>query len=137
LAAGWQLAVGRGEFSGVAALCFVASNFNDLAAYRLAVSLAADVYSAVARWPAFDRSTIGMQVVRSADAVGANIAESTGRWTKTDKRRVLIIARGELLETEHWLRTARERGLLRSDATQRVAEVARALNGLIKQSVPN
>jgi four helix bundle protein len=115
----------------------VASNFHDLAAYRLAVGLAADVYAAVARWPAFDRSTVGVQLVRSADAVGANIAESTGRWTKTDKRRVLIIARGELHETEHWLATAAQRGLLHGDPSNRVAEVARALNGLIKHSAPN
>ena len=110
---------------------------NDLAAYRLAVALAADVYAAVARWPAYDRSTVGVQIVQSADAVAANIAESTGRWTKTDKRRVLIIARGELLETEHWLKTAQQRGLLRSDPSARVAETARALNGLIKQAAPS
>jgi len=112
------------------------SNFNDLAAYRLADALADDVYAAVARFPAFDRSTLGTQLVRSADAVCANIAESTGRWTKADKRRILVIARGELLETEHWLKTARKRGLLRSDPSARVAEVARALNGLIKRSTP-
>jgi len=114
----------------------MASNFNDLAAYRLADALADDVYAAVGRWPSFDRATVGMQVVKSADAVCANIAESTGRWTKADKRRVLIIARGELLETEHWLKTARKRGLLRADPSARVAEVARALNGLIKRAIP-
>jgi four helix bundle protein len=114
----------------------VASDFNDLAAYRLARALARDVYSAVGRWPEFDRSTVGMQVVRSTDSVAANIAEGTGRWTKADRRRFLLIARGSLLETEHWLNTARERGLLRGDPGDRVAEIARALNGLIKQPAP-
>ena len=126
-----------GEIFRGAASFSVASNFNDLAAYRLAAALADDVYGAVARFPAFDRSTLGMQVVRSADAVCANIAESTGRWTKADKRRLLVIARGELLETEHWLKTAHRRGLLRADPSGRVAEVARALNGLIKHSTPS
>jgi four helix bundle protein len=104
--------------------------------YRLAASLAADVYEAVARWPSFDQSTLGLQLVKSIDAVAANIAESTGRWTKADKRRILVIARGELYETEHWLTTAHQRGLIQTDTTPRVAEIARALNGLIKHSTP-
>jgi four helix bundle protein len=114
----------------------VPSKFNDLVAYQLARALAADVYAAVARWPAFDRSTIGEQLVRSADAVGANIAESTGRWSAADKRRVLLIARGELYEAEHWLNVAQARGLVRTAHSDRVAEVARALNGLIKRPTP-
>ena len=109
----------------------MASNFTDLAAYQRAVALAADVYRAVARWPQFDRATVGAQLVRSVDAVGANIAEASGRWTKTDRRRALIIARGELHETEHWLRTARERGLLDWETHERIADIARPLNGLI------
>jgi len=128
--------VGRGEIRGRAAFCDVGSDFNHLVAYRLARALARDVYRAVARWPDFDRSTVGLQVVRSADSVAANIAEASGRWTKADRRRFLLVARGSLLETEHWLSTANERGLLKSDPSERVAEIARALNGLIKQPGP-
>ena len=109
------------------------SNFTGLAAYQRAVALAADVYAAVARWPQFDRATLGEQLVRAADAVGANIAEASGRWTKTERRRALIVARGELHETEHWLRTARQRGLIDWDAHERIAGIARPLNGLINK----
>ena len=84
-----------------------------------------------------DRSTVGMQLVRSVDAVGANIAEASGRWTKTERRRALIVARGELHETEHWLRTARARGLIEWDARERVANIARPLNGLIRKPTPD
>jgi four helix bundle protein len=114
----------------------VGSDFNDLVAYRRARALARDVYAAVGRWPAFDRETIGKQVVRSADSVAANIAESNGRWTKADRRRFLYVARGSLLETEHWLNLAQERGLLTGDPSPRIAAVARALNGLIKKPAP-
>jgi four helix bundle protein len=114
----------------------MASNFVELAAYQRAVALARDVYAAVAAWPEFDRKTTGEQLVRSADAVGANIAEAAGRWTKTERKRALIVARGELLETEHWLRTAHERGLLASDMSDRIAKIARPLNGLIKKPTP-
>lgn len=113
------------------------SAFNDLVAYQLAIALAADVYAAVGRWPRFDRSTVGEQLVRAVDAVGANIAESTGRWSKADKRRVLLIARGELHETEHWLNVANARGLTPAPHCDRVAEIARPLNGLIKKPTPD
>lgn len=131
-----QWAVGRGEICRAAAFTGVSSDFNRLAAYRLARELAGDVYRAVGQWPAFDRATVGEQLVRAADSVPANIAEATGRWTTADRRRFLLVARGSLLETEHWLSTARERGLLASDPRDRVAEVARALNGLIKAPAP-
>ena len=42
----------------------------------------------------------------------------------------------ELLETEHWLRTAHQRGLLTWDPSDRIAKVARPLNGLIKKPTP-
>lgn len=109
------------------------SSFRDLNAYKLAVALAADVYLVVGRWSEFDRATVGEQLVRSIDSVGANIAEATGRWSKQDKRRVLLIARGELHEAEHWLAVAEARGLIKTNPSERVAEVARTLNGLIKQ----
>ena len=114
----------------------MASNFVELAAYQRAVALAREVYAAVAGWPAFDRATTGEQLVRSVDAVGANIAEAAGRWTKTERKRALIVARGELLETEHWLRTAHDRGLLESDMSDRIAKIARPLNGLINKPTP-
>ena len=113
------------------------SNFNRLIAYRLSAQLATDVYEAVKTWPEFDRSTVGGQLVRSADAVPANIAESTGKRTVTDRRRVLTIARSELYETEHWLNLAHARGLIESAHEERVTEIARTLNGLIKNPAPS
>jgi four helix bundle protein len=112
------------------------SRFRSLSAYRLAVQLADDLHRLVARWPPFDRETVGLQLIRAVDSVGANIAEAAGRWTAADKRRHLIIARGSLYETEHWLDRAQARGLVSDDRSGQVAEVARALNGMIKQPAP-
>jgi four helix bundle protein len=114
----------------------VASRFRDLDAYRLAVQLAQDVYSLVSAWPSFDRWSLGMQLVRAADSVGANIAESSGRWHRNDKRRLLIIARGSLYEAEHWIGLARMRGLISDESVPQLAPLARALNGLVKQPTP-
>lgn len=108
------------------------SRFHDLLAYKLSVSLADDMRRAVARRPAFDRHSTGLQLVRAADSVGANIAEATGRWHTADRRRVLYIARGSLYETEHWIARAEQRGLLIAGTRVRAEEIARILNGLIK-----
>ena len=49
---------------------------------------------------------MGKQIVRSADSIGANIAEGTGRHNVQDNQRFVKIARGSLHETRHWLRRA-------------------------------
>ena len=77
-----------------------------------------------------------MQLMCSADSVAANIAEAGGRWTLKDKRHFLYIARGSLLETEHWIDCAVSRGLLKSDLDGQVTEIARLLNGLISPPRP-
>ena len=111
----------------------VASTFRDLAAYRLSAALADELYRSIAAWPSFDRWSTGMQLVRSADSIGANIAEGIGRWHEADRRRLLLIARGSLYETEHWLLRAAERQLLPASTSERLDEIGRALNGLIKR----
>jgi four helix bundle protein len=94
--------------------------------------LADDVYVAVKRWPSFDRWTVGVQLVRAADSVGANIAEASGRWSRGDGRRLFLIARGSPYETEHWMLRARNRGLVDADVAAGINELARTLNGLIR-----
>jgi four helix bundle protein len=74
-----------------------------------------------------------VQLVRAGDSVGANIAEAMGRWHVADRRRLLFIARGSLYETEHWMLRAESRGLLKRGASDRLGELGRALNGLIKK----
>jgi len=110
-------------------------SFRGLAAYRLAAELADGLHKQVATWPTFDRWTVGMQLVRAADSVGANIAEAGGRWHLADKRRLLVIARGSLYELEHWLLRARARGLSCSTSPV-LAELGRTLNGLIRRPAP-
>jgi four helix bundle protein len=122
----------EGEGSIGAASFAVSSDFRDLVAYRLAVAVADDMHGAAARWDSFERWSLGIQLVRAADSVGANIAEAMGRWHAPDRRRLLFIARGSLYETEHWILRAESRGLLEPKTNDRLGEVARALNGLIR-----
>lgn len=72
------------------------------------------IWDVVLRWDKFARDTVGKQIVRSADSIGANIAEGTGRHDFQDNRRFVKIARGSLNETQHFLRRAFKRKLLTS-----------------------
>jgi four helix bundle protein len=56
--------------------------------------------------------------------------------TAADRRRLYVIARGSLYETEHWLLTAERRGLLKADLSAKVDEVGRTLSGLIARPGP-
>jgi len=103
----------------------------DLRAYQLARWVARRLRAEVADWPYFDQRSVGLQLVRSADSVGANIAEATGRWHRPDQQRLLFIARGSLHEASNWIDIAKERGLLDPQIGTQVPELARTLNGLI------
>ena len=88
------------------------TNFENLKVYRLAEDLADDVWEIAIRWNTFAKDTVGKQMVRAADSIGANIAEGTGRGSFADNRRFVRTARGSLYEARHWLRRAYRRRLL-------------------------
>jgi len=92
------------------------TNFEKLNVYKVSENLADQIWSIVAGWDYIAKDTVGKQIIRAADSIGANIAEGTGRGTAIDTRRFIRMARGSLYETQHWLRRAYKRGLL--DQTQ-------------------
>jgi four helix bundle protein len=108
-------------------------SFRDLAAYRRSAAFSDALHRVVASWNSFDRWTVGVQLVRAADSIGANIAEAEGRASMADERRFLIVARSSALEVQHWLDRAAARGLpLPQEALHEADELGRMLNGLIK-----
>lgn len=118
------------------------TNFENLKVYQLAEQLADAVWAVCSDWEHFDRDTIGKQIVRSADSIGANIAEGTGRYGIPDNKRFAYIARGSLNETQHWLRRAYKRNLLNQPSVYAlkaiIDELAPRLNAYIKSiSVSN
>ncbi len=88
------------------------SNFENLRVYQLAEELADRIWDMVIAWEYFAKDTVGKQIVKAADSIGANIAEGDGRGSYQDNRRFVRIARGSVNETRHWLRRAYQRGLL-------------------------
>lgn len=88
------------------------SDFENLEVYQLAERIGDSVWEIAVNWEFFAKDTVGKQLVRSADSIGANIAEGSGRGSYQDNRRFVRIARGSLYETKHWLRRAFRRKLL-------------------------
>jgi four helix bundle protein len=112
------------------------TNFEKLRVYQLSEQLADLIWEIVFEWNGFARDTVGKQLVRAVDSVGANISEGTGRGTYLDNRRFVRIARGSLNETKHWLRRAYKRHLLTSKQIEQVRpiveELAPKLNAYLK-----
>lgn len=88
------------------------ADFEKLRVYILSEKLADHVWDVVTGWNNFARDTLGKQLVKAADSVGANISEGAGRGRYLDNKRFVRIARGSLNETKHWLRRAYRRRLL-------------------------
>ena len=88
------------------------SGFEKLDVYQLSEQLADSVWRCVLTWRNLERDTIGKQIVRAVDSIGANIVEGYGRESSLDARRYVRIAIGSLYETKHWLRRAYARNLL-------------------------
>lgn len=110
--------------------------FESLQVYQLAERLADDIWGIVFKWDAFARDTVGKQLVRAADSIGANIAEGTGRGTYQDNRRFVTISRGSLYESRHWLRRAYRRELLTNEQVSKLtpvmSELAPKLNAYLR-----
>jgi four helix bundle protein len=110
-----------------------ASRYHDLEAYKQATAIADDVWKAVHEWNTLDAWSTGIQLLKAADSIGANIAEAYGRYGYRDQRHLLHVARGSAYETEHWIGRALARGLLADDAFQRrIRALIRTLSGLIR-----
>ncbi|WP_208096138.1 four helix bundle protein [Nostoc sp. 106C] len=89
--------------------------FQELQIYQLSEPLADDIWKIIDGWHFFAKDTIGKQIVRSADSIGANVAEGFGRGNYQENKRFVKIARGSLNETQHWLRRAYTRNLLTTE----------------------
>lgn len=116
------------------------SDFENLRVYQLSEELADQIWKLAMKWENFARDTVGKQIVRAADSIGANIAEGAGRGSFLDNRRFVRIARGSANETRHWLRRAFRRGLLTQDQVARlrplVDELSPKLNAYLKSIGP-
>lgn len=99
------------------------------------VRVAAQCWDVVSSWSVFEKDTLGKQLVRAIDSVGANLVEGDGRFRDTDALHFFVIARASSREAEYWVRLAAARHLMQdgqaSELIAVIQQASRDLNGLI------
>jgi four helix bundle protein len=114
----------------------MSNRIEDLDVYVLSESFANEIWTIVLQWDYFAKDTIGKQIVRSADSIGANIAEGFGRYHYKENKNFCYFSRGSIIETKGWLKKAKDRNLLPDDnyqfLFQQLELIHIKLNGYIK-----
>ena len=90
-------------------------NLDDLEVYQLAESFSDEIWFLVGEWDYFAKDTVGKQIVRSADSIGANIAEGYGTYHYKENRNFCYFSRGSIIETKGWLRKSKIRKLITAE----------------------
>jgi len=108
------------------------TSLEDIRVLKNAEEISDAIYKIASRWDEFAKDVVGKQISRAADSIGANIAESFGRYHFGEKIQFLYYARGSLFETKYWLNRAATRELMSSADSQsyvtRLTDIARQLN---------
>lgn len=99
------------------------------------------IWDSVVRLSNFERITLGQQLVRAADSIGANLAEGDGRFSDLDSIRFFYYARGSLGEMKYWLQRCQSRDVFPSELCEQYLYQAsvlhKQLNALIKTRKEN
>ena len=108
----------------------------DLEVYKEANVIADDIWNIVVTWDYFQKDTVGKQIVKSADSIGANISEGYGRYFHKENLQFCYYARGSLYETKTWLLKSFNRNLVsdekHSELKDKLYALQKKLNGYIK-----
>ena len=108
----------------------------DLEVYQLAFEIAQEIWKLyqVLNWK--NQKLFGDQLVRSAESMGANIAEGYGRYHYLDKIRFYYNARGSLYEVRHWIKTMECKKIIKERESlgilNKLEILRRKLNSFIK-----
>jgi four helix bundle protein len=108
----------------------MATELEDLKVLQAAETIADDVWREVLTWGKLAQDVVGKQLARAADSIGANIAESYGRYHYGEKINFLYYARGSLFETKYWLNRCLKRGIFNQ---QKTASYASQLTNMARQ----
>ena len=108
------------------------TSLEDVRVLRSVEEVADAIYKIASRWDEFAKDVVGKQISRAADSIGANIAESFGRYHFGEKIQFLYYARGSLFETKYWLNRSSARELMSvadsKNYAAKLTEIARQLN---------
>lgn len=87
-------------------------DLSELRVYQLAMRVGEEVWSVVEGWNWMGKQTVGLQWIRAADSIAANISEGYGRYSFKENAKFCYYARGSLRESQTWLAKASSRKLI-------------------------
>jgi len=108
--------------------------FEKLEVWQKAIEFANKVYAASSEFPEDEKFGLTSQIRRCSVSISSNIAEGSGRNSKSDFARFVSIAYGSLMESVSQARIAKDQGFLSTesyeDIYQLAEQLARMLSGL-------
>jgi len=111
-------------------------SYQELIGWRKSIELVTDVYRLTQQFPNKEIYGLTSQIRRAAVSIPSNIAEGQGRMSRGEFKQFLGHARGSTFELESQILIARNLAYLGDEDTRlllnRIAELGRILNGLIK-----
>lgn len=111
-------------------------SYNDLIVWQKAIDLVSVIYTYTKDFPKEELYSLTSQIRRSAISIPSNIAEGQARNTRGEFKQFLGIAKGSLAELDTQIIISTRLGYLNSsiekDLREKIAEVNRLTNGLIK-----
>ena len=102
------------------------------------------IWDICVKWDYFAKKALGVQLVKSADSISANISEGYGRYHYKENLNFCYYARGSLEESKDHLRKSYYRNLISKEDREKIEEFVnnfpQRLNSYlnyIKQSMQN
>jgi len=115
-------------------------SYQELIGWKKGVELVTDVYRLTQKFPKQEIHGLTNQIRRAAVSIPSNIAEGQGRMSRGEFKQFLGHARGSVFELESQVLIARNLAYLNMEdgefLLERIAEVGRVLNGLLKSLDP-
>lgn len=94
----------------------------DLQIYKTSMEIGEIAYGVISTWPAFDRDTLGKQLIKAADSIALNVSEGYGRFYFKENKNFCYYSRGSVKETLTAFEKAYQRNLITSEQYKLVAD---------------
>ena len=101
----------------------------------MSMDLAEKIWQIVSQWNYFEKDTIGKQIVRAVDSIGANLSEGYGRYHFKDSKNFCYFSRGSLYETKTWINKAYHRSLIKEKEYLELKENIRVLSASLNKYI--
>jgi len=96
----------------------MSNRIEDLEVNNLSEEFSDKIWDIVMQWDYFAKDTVGKQIARAADSIGANIAGGFGRYHYKENKNFCYFSRGSVIETKSFLRKSKTRKLIDEETFQ-------------------